>query len=145
MPGAGAPRLQWALMLPMAMPSLHSGLTSIPTCSTTPGRCRRAETLFGWQSPADYWFPAIPLPRRCRLGAGLVLFPYVYLLARASFLEQSVSLIHSSRLLGLHPGRAFSSPQPAPGPPLRHHGGASLVAMETLADFATVHFLPSTP
>ena len=95
--------------------------------------------LFGWQGPADYWFPAIRSLGGAAWVLALVLFPYVYLLARASFLEQSVSLIHSSRLLGCTPWQSFrrlSLPLARPAIMV----GASLVAMETLADFATVHF-----
>jgi iron(III) transport system permease protein len=96
-------------------------------------------TLFDWQGPGDYWFPAIRSLGGAAWVLALVLFPYVYLLARASFLEQSVSLIHSSRLLGSSPWQSFrriSLPLARPAIMV----AVSLVAMETLADFATVHF-----
>ncbi|MEH8227478.1 iron ABC transporter permease [Aeromonas veronii] len=135
----GRRALQWALMLPMAMPSYIVAYVYTDLLDYSGPLQAGLRALFGWNSPADYWFPAVR-----SLGGGawvlaLVLFPYVYLLTRASFLEQSVSLIHSSRLLGCTPWQSFrrlSLPLARPAIMV----AVSLVAMETLADFATVHF-----
>ena len=131
--------LQWALMLPMAMPSYIVAYVYTDLLDYSGPLQAGLRSLFDWQSPADYWFPAIRSLGGAAWVLALVLFPYVYLLARASFLEQSVSLIHSSRLLGCTPWQSFrrlSLPLARPAIMV----GASLVAMETLADFATVHF-----
>ena len=135
----GRRALQWALMLPMAMPSYIVAYVYTDLLDYSGPLQAGLRSLFDWQSPADYWFPAIRSLGGAAWVLALVLFPYVYLLARASFLEQSVSLIHSSRLLGCTPWQSFrrlSLPLARPGIMV----GASLVAMETLADFATVHF-----
>lgn len=131
--------LQWALMLPMAMPSYIVAYVYTDLLDYSGPLQAGLRSLFDWQGPADYWFPAIRSLGGAAWVLALVLFPYVYLLARASFLEQSVSLIHSSRLLGCTPWQSFrrlSLPLARPAIMV----GASLVAMETLADFATVHF-----
>ena len=135
----GRRALQWALMLPMAMPSYIVAYVYTDLLDYSGPLQGGLRSLFDWQSPADYWFPAIRSLGGAAWVLALVLFPYVYLLARASFLEQSVSLIHSSRLLGCTPWQSFrrlSLPLARPAIMV----GASLVAMETLADFATVHF-----
>ena len=135
----GRRALQWALMLPMAMPSYIVAYVYTDLLDYSGPLQAGLRALFGWQGPADYWFPAIRSLGGAAWVLALVLFPYVYLLARASFLEQSVSLIHSSRLLGCTPWQSFrrlSLPLARPAIMV----GASLVAMETLADFATVHF-----
>ena len=69
----------------------------------------------------------------------LVLYPYIYLLARAAFMEQSVSLLQSARLLRCSPWDSFrriSLPLARPSIAV----GMSLVAMETLGDFGTVSY-----
>ncbi|WP_088870174.1 ABC transporter permease [Aeromonas veronii] len=135
----GRRALQWALMLPMAMPSYIVAYVYTDLLDYSGPLQAGLRTLFGWNSPADYWFPAIRSLGGAAWGLALVLFPYVYLLTRASFLEQSVSLIHSSRLLGCTPWQSFrrlSLPLARPAIMV----AVSLVAMETLADFATVHF-----
>lgn len=135
----GRRALQWALMLPMAMPSYIVAYVYTDLLDYSGPLQAGLRTLFGWNSPADYWFPAIRSLGGAAWVLALVLFPYVYLLTRASFLEQSVSLIHSSRLLGCTPWQSFrrlSLPLVRPAIMV----AVSLVAMETLADFATVHF-----
>ncbi|MFM5551736.1 ABC transporter permease [Aeromonas veronii] len=135
----GRRALQWALMLPMAMPSYIVAYVYTDLLDYSGPLQAGLRALFGWNSPADYWFPAIRSLGGAAWVLALVLFPYVYLLARASFLEQSVSLIHSSRLLGCTPWQSFrrlSLPLARPAIMV----AVSLVAMETLADFATVHF-----
>ncbi|WP_421189778.1 ABC transporter permease [Aeromonas enteropelogenes] len=135
----GRRALQWALMLPMAMPSYIVAYVYTDLLDYSGPLQAGLRTLFDWQSPADYWFPAVRSLGGAAWVLALVLFPYVYLLTRASFLEQSVSLIHSSRLLGCTPWQSFrrlSLPLARPAIMV----AVSLVAMETLADFATVHF-----
>ncbi len=70
----------------------------------------------------------------------LVLYPYVYLLARAAFLQQSHGGYTAARVLGHRPLMAFlkvSLPMARPA----IAGGVLLAIMETIADFGTVaHF-----
>jgi iron(III) transport system permease protein len=69
----------------------------------------------------------------------LVLYPYVYLLARAAFLEQSAAMLEVSRSLGAGPWRRFLTVSlPMARPALI--AGVSLVQMEALADYGAVQY-----
>ncbi|MEM8539755.1 MAG: iron ABC transporter permease, partial [Pseudomonadota bacterium] len=74
----------------------------------------------------------------------LVLYPYVYLLARASFLRQSPTAYQAARVLGKSPFQAyFQISLPLARPAIA--GGVILALMETVADFGTVaHFSVQT-
>ncbi|PSJ46613.1 iron ABC transporter permease [Zobellella endophytica] len=131
--------LQWALILPLAMPSYIVAFVYTDLLDFSGPVQSTLRAWFGWQSSADYVFPPIRSLGGAALVLGLVLYPYVYLLARTAFLEQSTSLIQSSRLLGCTPWQSFkrvSLPLARPSIAV----GLSLVAMETLADFGTVKF-----
>jgi len=130
--------LQWSMMLPLAMPSYLVAYVYTELLDYSGPVQRTLRSIFGWQSASDYGFVEIRSLGGAALVLALVLFPYLYLLARTSFLEQSVHLIQSSRLLGLGPWKSFwrvSLPLSRPAIAV----ALSLVAMETLADFATVH------
>lgn len=131
--------LQWALILPLAMPSYIVAFVYTDLLDFSGPVQDSLRQWFGWQSAADYYFPAIRTLGGAALILGLVLYPYVYLLARTAFMEQSTSLIQSSRLLGCTPWQSFkrvSLPLARPSIAV----GLSLVAMETLAEFGTVNF-----
>ncbi|MEM0936627.1 MAG: iron ABC transporter permease [Pseudomonadota bacterium] len=92
----------------------------------------------GW-GPRDYWFPEIRSLGGAALMLILVLYPYVYLLARAAFLQQSSTAHLAARALGQGPWGAFwrvSLPMARPA----IAGGMLLAVMETIADFGTVSF-----
>ena len=135
--------LEWALALPLAFPAyvLAYAYTNLLDYAGPVQSGLRAAFDFG---PRDYWFPEI----RSLGGAGamlaLVLYPYVYLLARAAFLQQSVAAFDVARTLGYGPWRAFLRVAvPMARPAIAT--GIALVLMETIADFGTVsHFGVST-
>ena len=92
----------------------------------------------GW-GPRDYWFPEI----RSIGGAGLmfilVLYPYVYLLARTAFLRETATANLAARTLGRGASGAFWSVSiPIARPAIA--GGVLLAVMETIADFGTVSY-----
>jgi len=99
------------------------------------------ETLratFGWEK-ADYWFPQIRSTGGAIFVMGLVLYPYIYLLARSAFLEQSVNVLEANRVLGRGPWPTFFTISlPAARPAIVV--GLSLVLLETLNDYGTVSF-----
>lgn len=94
--------------------------------------------IFGW-GPRDYWFPEIRSFGGAALMMTLVLYPYVYLLARAAFLSQNGAQLLAARTLGYGPWKAFFLVA-LPMTRTAAYGGVLLVAMETIADFGTVSF-----
>ena len=92
----------------------------------------------GW-GPRDYWFPEIRSLGGAALMLVLVLYPYVYLLARAAFLQQSGATFLAARALGRTAWGAFWSVSlPLARPAIA--GGVLLAVMETIADFGTVAY-----
>ncbi|GAB3523375.1 ABC transporter permease [Photobacterium alginatilyticum] len=131
--------LQWALVLPLAMPGYIIGYIYTDWFDYAGPIQIFLRDVFGWQSIHDYWFPDIRSLGGASMVLALVLYPYIYLLARAAFMEQSVSLLQSARLLRCSPWDSFrriSLPLARPSIAV----GMSLVAMETLGDFGTVSY-----
>ncbi len=94
--------------------------------------------LTGWGA-RDYWFPEIRSLGGAAMMLTFVLYPYVYLLARASFRQQSANAYLVSRTLGCSPFSAFRRVAlPMARPAIA--GGALLAVMETLADYGTVAY-----
>jgi iron(III) transport system permease protein len=129
---------EWALVLPMAMPAYVMAYVYTDLLQFVGPVQTGLREAFGW-SKADYWFPDV----RSRGGAVamfvLVLYPYVYLLARTAFLERASGMIEAARTLGLGPWSSFfrvSLPLARPAVV----AGASLAMMETLADYGTVSY-----
>ncbi len=92
----------------------------------------------GW-GPRDYWFPEIRSLGGAALMLVLVLYPYVYLLARAAFLQQSGTTFLAARALGSSAWAAFFKVAlPLARPAIA--GGVLLAVMETIADFGTVAY-----
>ena len=94
--------------------------------------------VMGW-GPRDYWFPEIRSLGGAAMMLVLVLYPYVYLLARASFLQQSGTTFMAARALGSSPWAAFFRVSlPLARPAIA--AGVLLAVMETIADFGTVAY-----
>ncbi|MEO1291463.1 MAG: iron ABC transporter permease [Pseudomonadota bacterium] len=130
---------EWALALPLAFPAYvlayaYTDLLDHPGWVQTSLRA-----VTGW-GPRDYWFPEIRSLEGAAVMLVLVLYPYVYLLGRAAFLQQSVCALDVARTLGTGPWGTFRRVAlPMARPALVT--GVALVLMETLADFGTVaHF-----
>ena len=87
----------------------------------------------------EYWFPEIRSLGGAIAMLSFVLYPYIYLLSRASFIEQSVCVLEVSRTLGCNALGAFKRVAlPLARPAIIV--GLSLVLMETLADYGTVQY-----
>jgi iron(III) transport system permease protein len=130
--------LEIALVLPLAFPAyvLAYAYTYV---LDHPGIVQSVlRDVTGW-GPRDYWFPEIRSPGGAALMLVLVLYPYVYLLSRAAFLQQSASAFLAARALGKSAWVAFwrvSLPMARPA----IAGGVLLAVMETIADFGTVAY-----
>ena len=136
---AGRPWLQWALLMPLAVPA-YVGAYALVDFLEYAGPVQTAlRGVMGWENAADYAFPAI----RTRTAAAIVLsaslYPYVYLLARAAFREQSGAGFEVARALGVGPfGRFFRVGLPLARPAIA--AGVAVVMMETVNDFGTVDY-----
>lgn len=133
-----AKTLQWLLVLPLAMPGYIVAYIFTDWFDFAGPIQSSLRELTGW-GPKDYWFPDI----RSLLGAivvlALVLYPYVYLLCRATFIEQSSSLLQSARLLKCSAWQSFlkvSLPLARPAIAI----SLALVAMEAIGDYGTVSY-----
>jgi len=131
--------LSWALLLPFAVPAYVVAYVYTDLLEYAGPVQSTLRAVFGWQSMEDYWFPEVRSMGGAILMMSLALYPYVYMLARTSFLDQSVSLYQVSRSLGVTPFVFFyrvSLPIARPAIAV----GLALVLMETLNDFGTVDY-----
>ena len=131
--------LSWALLLPFAVPAYVVAYVYTDLLEYAGPVQSTLRAVFGWQSMQDYWFPEIRSMSGAIIMMSLALYPYVYMLARTSFLDQSVSLYQVSRSLGVTPLVFFyrvSLPIARPAIAV----GLALVLMETLNDFGTVDY-----
>ncbi len=130
---------EWALLLPLAMPAYVVAYVYTDILEYAGPVQEILRQVFGWSSGRDYWFPEIRSLGGAASMMTLVLYPYVYLLARIAFLQQSACVLEASRTLGLGPWRSFFSvalPLARPSIVI----GVSLAMMESLNDFGTVDF-----
>jgi len=135
----GRKAFEWALLLPFAVPAYVIAYVYTDLLQYAGPVQGALRDLFGWNSARDYWFPEVRSLGGAMLMIGLVLYPYVYLLARAAFLEQSPSLFSVSRSLGESAlSTFFRVVLPIARPAVAV--GLSLVMMETLNDFGTVDY-----
>ncbi|TMM52310.1 ABC transporter permease [Sulfitobacter sabulilitoris] len=127
-----------ALVLPLAFPAyvLAYAYTHV---LDHPGIVQSTlRAVMGW-GPRDYWFPEIRSVGGAAVMLVLVLYPYVYLLARAAFLQQSATTFLAARALGSSAWAAFFKVSlPLARPAIA--GGVLLAVMETIADFGTVAY-----
>jgi iron(III) transport system permease protein len=85
------------------------------------------------------WFPSINSIWGLILVLTLVLYPYVYLLARAAFREQGASTFEAARVMGMSRWGAFRRlVLPLARPSIA--AGALLAMMEAMTDYGTVSF-----
>jgi iron(III) transport system permease protein len=92
--------LTWMLALPLAFPTYIVAYVYVDVLDAIGPVQTALRAVFGWQTPADYWFPNIRSLGGAIFVMGFVLYPYVYLAARAMFQTQSVALIEMARALG---------------------------------------------
>lgn len=129
---------EWALILPLAMPAYIMAYAYTDLLQFTGPLQTWLRAATGWQA-REYWFPEIRSIGGAVAMLGLVLYPYVYLVVRTAFLEQSVGIIEVGRTLGYGPWRGFFRiALPLARPAIA--AGTALALMETLADFGTVSY-----
>jgi iron(III) transport system permease protein len=128
----------WALLLPLAFPGYIIAYTYTGMFDFAGPVQSWIRAVTGW-GPGEYFFPEIRSIGGAVTMFSLVLYPYVYLLSRAAFLEQSVCVLEVSRTLGCSVWSSFFRVAlPLARPAIV--AGLSLVLMETLADYGTVSY-----
>lgn len=129
---------EWALLLPLVMPTYIIGYAYADLLAFAGPLQSALRTATGWQR-GDYWFPDAASATGIAVLFTLVLYPYVYLAARAAFLAQSRALLDASRILGHGPWRTFLRiGMPLARPAIA--AGAVLALLEALSDFGTVQY-----
>jgi iron(III) transport system permease protein len=130
--------LEWALVLPLAMPAYVMAYAYTDWLQAAGPLQSAVRDLTGLQV-REYWFPEIRSLPGAAAMLSFALYPYVYLLSRAAFLDQSRNTMEAARLAGYGGwGRFWYVALP-----LARTGivaGTALALMETLADFGTVSY-----
>lgn len=131
---------EWLLLVPLAMPTYIIAYAYVELLNFVGPVQSGLRDLFGWTTPQDYWFPEIRSLGGAIFLFSFVLYPYVYLTTRATFLMQSMCVIDVSRTLGRSAWGSFFSvavPLARPGIVV----GVTLAGMETLNDIGAVEYL----
>ena len=127
------------LLLPLAMPAYLNAFVYTDFLDISGDFQLFIRYIFNYKSAKDYWFPEIRSKTGAIIFLSITLYPYVYLLARKAFLEQSQEMLQIATLFGFSKLKSFflvSLPLARPA----IIAGISLVMMETLSDFGTVNF-----
>ncbi|MES2667734.1 MAG: iron ABC transporter permease [Pseudomonadota bacterium] len=137
---AGRGWLTWALLFPMAIPAYVGAYALVDFLDYSGPLQGAMRAAGGWTSARDYWFPQVRSLPTAVLVLSAALYPYVYLLARSAFRDQSGGTYEVARALGIGPwGVFFRVGLPLARPAIAT--GVALALMETVADYGTVvHF-----
>ncbi|MCB2117120.1 MAG: iron ABC transporter permease [Rhodobacteraceae bacterium] len=131
--------IEWLLLLPLSIPAYIGAYALVDFLDYSgPVQVALREAM-GWTSARDYWFPAVRSRGAAVVVLAAALYPYVYMLARAAFREQSAGSYEVARALGAGPAGLFLRV----GLPLARPAiaaGTAIVMMETVNDFGTVDF-----
>jgi iron(III) transport system permease protein len=128
--------LDWALVLPLAMPGYVLVFVLLGQYDASSPLQETLRDVFG----SGFQLPEIRSTAGTIAVLSLVLYPYVYALARAAFLGQSRDLMEAARGLGSSYARTILRVAvPMARPALA--AGVALAMMEALADFGTVNLL----
>jgi iron(III) transport system permease protein len=128
------------LVLPLAMPTYIIAYCYVELLDFSGPVQRLLRASFGWQTARDYWFPEVRTLPGAIIVLSAVLYPYVYLSARASFVQQSVCVLEVARTLGRTSRQTFwAVALPLARPALA--AGAALALMECLNDLGAVQYL----
>lgn len=132
--------LAWALLFPLAIPAYVGAYALVDFLDYAGPLQSSLRATFGWASARDYWFPETRSLWAAVLVLSFALYPYVYLLARAAYREQSGGTYEVARALGCGPWQLFwRLGLPLARPAIA--AGVALALMETVADYGTVkHF-----
>ncbi|WP_289007736.1 iron ABC transporter permease [uncultured Idiomarina sp.] len=134
--------LSWALLLPLAMPAYITAYTYtslLDYAGPVQGVIRDIFSV----NIGEYWFPEIRSLNGAIFVLCIVLYPYVYLITRSAFMQQSTTAFESAKTLGASSLRSFwKVALPLARPAIAT--GVTLALMETLADYGTMEYFGIT-
>ncbi|PTQ72493.1 iron(III) transport system permease protein [Celeribacter persicus] len=131
--------LEWLLLLPLAIPAYVGAYALVDFLEYAGPVQGLLREVFGWQTARDYWFPEVRSLGFAIIVLAAALTPYVFLMTRAAFREQSGSVYETARALGAGPFERFWRV----GLPLARPAiaaGTAIVMMETVSDYGTVTY-----
>ena len=137
-PGRSA--LVLLLPLPLALPTYITAYIYVEIFDSAGPVQMALRDAVGWKSRAEYWFPEIRSLPGCILVMSVVLYPYVYIAARAMFLTQGASMLEVARTLGAGRFKLFrviAIPLARPAVAV----GLSLALLEVLNDIGASEYL----
>jgi iron(III) transport system permease protein len=132
--------VDWALLLPLAMPTYIVAYAYLDILHPIGPIQTALRAVLGFDSPRDFRLPDIRSMTGCIVLLGFVLYPYVYLTARAMFLMQAANLVEVARTLGVGRRAVFwrvAVPLARPAIVV----GVTLVLLETVNDIGASEFL----
>ncbi|MBX2806460.1 MAG: iron ABC transporter permease [Hyphomicrobiales bacterium] len=137
-PGRGL--FDWLMILPLALPTYITAYCYGEFLEYSGPVQEAVRAIGGFNSFQDYWFPPVRSLGGAVFILSAVLYPYVYMTARASFSVQSVHVLEVARTLGrTGVGALFAVALPMARPALA--AGVSLALMECLNDIGAVSYL----
>ncbi|MGH7577687.1 MAG: ABC transporter permease [Longimicrobiales bacterium] len=129
---------EWALVLPLAVPAYIAGYTYAGMLDVA-GPVQRVLRALMPDGADRFIYIDVLRTETVILVLAMVLYPYVYLTARVSFLRQSRAVLDASLTLGRSAwGTFFRVALPMARPAIA--AGVALVAMEVLNDYGTVKY-----
>jgi iron(III) transport system permease protein len=137
-PGRGA--LAWLLPLPLAFPTYIVAYVYVDVLDAIGPVQSALRAIVGWRSPTEYWFPDVRSIPGAIFVMAFVLYPYVYLAARAMLQTQGASMRDAARMLGARPWplmRQITLPLARPALAV----GLALALLETLNDIGASEYL----
>jgi iron(III) transport system permease protein len=136
----GRDSLGWALILPFAVPTYISAYAYVEALDYFGPVQTAYRALLGVRLRSEYAFPDVRSMGGAVFVTALVLYPYVYVAARAAFTMQGANLMDAARSLGcsrLEALRRVVLPVIAP----MLAAGGTLVVLETLNDIGASQYL----
>ena len=127
---------EWMLLLPAAVPGYLIAYTYTDFLEYAGPVQEAMRHAFGWRNARDYWFPEIRSMGGAALVMGAVLYPYIYMMARAAFLLTPATLFENGMLAKRNLFWKVGLPLARPS----IIAGLALVMMETISDFGTVEY-----
>ena len=133
----GVRSFEWLLLMPLAIPA-YVGAYALVDLLEYAGPVQSAlRGVMGWTNAQDYWFFEIRSFGAASFVLTMALYPYVYLLSRAAFREQSGAVEEVAQSLGSHAFlRFWKIGLPLARPAIA--AGTAIVMMETINDFGAV-------